>query len=121
MANQRSRRDALALFIAMRQLVLHGLPTTRTRTSLRGVFLDRLALADEDLAVDAEQILALHAGFAGTLPTSSAQFTPRNPSSRSAVATMPLSSGKRAVLEFHHHAIQRPSAGGISMRCSCTG
>ena len=43
----------------------------------------------------------------GTLPTSSAQFTPRKPSSRLAVATTPLSSGKRAVVQFHHHALER--------------
>ena len=30
-----------------------------------GVFFDGLALADEDLAVDAEQVPALHPGFAG--------------------------------------------------------
>ena len=34
------------------------------RTSAAAFFSNRLALADENLAVDAEQILAFHAGLA---------------------------------------------------------
>ncbi len=38
MANQRSLGTSFALFIAMRQFVLHGFPTTSTRTSLAAFF-----------------------------------------------------------------------------------
>ena len=61
MAKKRSRGTPWALFMAMSELVLQGLPTTSMRTSARGVFGDGLALAGENFAVDAEQILALHA------------------------------------------------------------
>jgi hypothetical protein len=43
----------------------------------------------------------------GTDPTRSAQFTPLKPSLRSAVGTTPLQQRKSAVIEFHHHALQR--------------
>jgi D-aminopeptidase len=43
----------------------------------------------------------------GTEPTSSAQSAPLKPSSRSAVATISLQQRERAVVEFHHHAVER--------------
>ena len=65
MAKNRSRGRLGALFMAIRQFVLQGLPTTRTRTSLAAFFSMALSLTDEDFAVDAEQILPFHAGLAG--------------------------------------------------------
>ena len=47
-ANQRSAGTSGAFDRAIRQLVLHGLPTTRTRTSLGRVVVDGLALRLED-------------------------------------------------------------------------
>ena len=64
MANQRSRGIDFALFIAIRQLVLHGIADDEDAHIGGGVLLDRLALADENFAVDAEQIPAFHPGFA---------------------------------------------------------
>ena len=61
MAKKRSLGTPGALLAAMSELVLHGLPTTSTRTSRGGVFGDSLALAGENFTVDAEQIFALHA------------------------------------------------------------
>ena len=54
----------MALFIAIRQLVLTDF---RRREShiLCGIFFNRLALADENFAVDSKQIASLHAGLAG--------------------------------------------------------
>ena len=57
----RSRGMSGALFIAIRQFVLAGLPTTSTFTSARGAIVQRLALDGEDLAVLTEQLGALHA------------------------------------------------------------
>src|SRR5262245_29323334 len=42
-----------------------GIPNHQDTDILGGVLFDRLALPDEDLSVDAEQILALQSGFAG--------------------------------------------------------
>ena len=111
MANQRSHGTSFALFIAMRQLVLHGLPTTSTRTSDAAFFCDRLALADENLAVDPEQILALHAGLARHAANEQRPVTSRNTSSRSAVGTTPLRSGKAQSSQFHDHAFERGKRG----------
>ena len=62
-ANQRSLGMSFALFIAIRQFVLHGFPTTRTRTRPRRFF-EWPGLADENLAVDPEQIFSFHPRFA---------------------------------------------------------
>ena len=58
---KRSRGMSGALFIAIRQFVLAGLPTTSTFTSAAATLVQRLALDGEDLAVGAEQLGALHA------------------------------------------------------------
>ena len=54
-----------ALFMAMRALVLAGLPTTRTFTSAGRRVGDRLALGGEDGAVGRQQVGPLHALLAG--------------------------------------------------------
>ncbi len=90
----------------MRQLVLQGLPTTRTRTSFGGVFLQSLALAGEDFAVDREQIFALHARFAGDAADEQGPMD-------IAEAFVQIGGGDElvqrrvgAVLQFHDHALQ---------------
>ncbi len=60
MANHRSGGISGALAAAIRQLVLHGLPTTRMRTSVAALRAMALPCAGEDAAVDGEQVLALH-------------------------------------------------------------
>jgi len=58
-----------------------------------GVPRDGLALAGEDLAVDARRSLRSMPALRGTEPTSNAQSTPLNPSSSDAVATIPFKRG----------------------------
>ena len=106
-ANQRSSGISGAFDRAMRQLVLQGLPTTRTRTSDGGVFGDRPALRLEDAAVHVEQVPSLHARpCAGTEPTSSAHDDPSKAVLRS---TWPRCRQQRegAVVELHTDALER--------------
>ena len=56
-----ARDRCRALFIAIRQFVLAGLPTTSTRTSSAALAASALPCDGEDRAVGLEQILALHA------------------------------------------------------------
>ena len=57
----------------------------------------------------------------GTLPTSNAQFTPRKPSSRFAVGTMPLSSGNAQSSSSITTPPSAGKAGSISIKCKMTG
>ena len=65
MAVNRSRGTPEALFMAIRQLVLAGLPTTSTRTIVSGAGGESPALNGEDGAVGLQQVLALHPLGAG--------------------------------------------------------
>lgn len=72
-----------------------------------GVFLDSLALADENFSVDAQQILALHAGL-----TRHAADEQRPVHAAKAFVEIrggddALEQRERAVLEFHDHAVER--------------
>jgi hypothetical protein len=58
MAKKRFFGTPGALLAAMSELVLHGLPTTSTRTSLAAF------LAGENFPIDTEQVFALHASLA---------------------------------------------------------
>ena len=95
----------------MRQLVLHGLPTTWMRTSRGGVFLDGLALADENLAVDAEQILAFHAGLARHAADEQRPVHAAKPFVEIRRGHDAFEQRKRAVVQFHHHAAERGQGG----------
>src|ERR1017187_4790895 len=96
--------------MAMRQLVLHGLPTTWMRTSRAAFFWMAWPWPMKILPLMPSKSLRSMPALRGTLPTSSAQFTPRNPSSRFAVGTTPLQR-ERAIIELHHHATQRGQRG----------
>ena len=71
-----------------------------------GVFLQRLALADEDLAVDAEQILALHAGLAWHAADEQRPIHVAKAFLDIGGRDDALEQRKAAVLQFHHQALQ---------------
>ncbi len=109
-ANQRSAGTARALFMAMRQLVLQGLPTTRMRTSARRVLGDGLALADEDLAVDPEQVLALHARLARHGADEERPVDALEALVQRGGGHDPLEEREGAVLQLHDHPAQGAAA-----------
>ena len=111
MANQRSRGMSFALFIAIRQLVLHGFPTTSTRTSAAAFFSIAWPWPMKILPLIPSRSLRSMPALRGTLPTSSAQFTSRKPSSRSAVGITDFKQRERAIVQFHHHAFERAERG----------
>ena len=121
MANQRSAGTSGALLRAMRQFVLHGLPTTRTRTSSAACELIAcpcgLKIPPFTLSRSPRSIPALR----GIEPTRSAQLVPSNAVGRSAVVSMPASSGNAQ----SSSSIATPSsafiAGSISSSRSTTG
>ena len=120
-ANQRSAGTSFALFIAIRQFVLHGFPTTRMRTSFAAFAWMALPWPMKILPLMPSRSLRSMPCLRGTLPTSIARFTPRKPSLRSAVATMPLSSGNAQSSNSITTPPSAGSAGSISMRCKMTG
>ena len=94
MANHRSRGTSGAAWDAMRQFVLQGLPTTRTRTSSAALAaIDRPWAAKIPALMPSRSLRSMPA-LRGTAPTSSAQFAPRNASSAFEVVTTPRRSGK---------------------------
>ena len=106
-ANQRSFGTEGALFIAIRQLVLQGLPTTRTRTPGAAFFAMAWPWPVKIFPLIPSRSLRSMPALRGTEPTRSAQSTPLNPSSREAVATDALEQGEGAVLELHDHPAER--------------
>ncbi len=64
MANQRSRGISFALFIAIRQFVLQGFPTTRMRTSAAAFLSIAWPCPTKILPLIPSKILALHSGLA---------------------------------------------------------
>ena len=76
MANQRSEGTSLPLFIAIRQFVLQGLPTTNTRMSAAAGLAMACPCPTNILPLIASRSLRSIPAFRGMLPTSSAQFTP---------------------------------------------
>ena len=111
MAKNRSRGISGALCMAMRQLVLQGLPTTRMRTSAAAFFWMAWPWPMKILPLMPSKSLRSMPALRGTLPTSNAQFTSRKPSSRFAVGHDALEQRKRAVVQLHHHAAERGQGG----------
>src|SRR5205814_10523793 len=93
MANQRSGGICFALFIAIRQLVLHGFPTTRVRTSADAFFSIARPWPIKILPFIQSRSFRSVPALRGTLPTSNAQFTSRKPSSLPALGVTDLSHG----------------------------
>ena len=111
MANQRSRGIDFALFIAIRQLVLHGFPITRMRTSFAAFFSIAWPWPMKILPLIPSKSFRSIPALRGTLPTSSAQFT-------SAKSFIEIGGGddvfqerERAIIQFHDHALERLEAG----------
>ena len=92
--------------IAIRQLVLQGLPTTRTRQLVLALSLDRLALSDEDLAVDAEQVGPFHALLARHGTDQQRPVTVPEPLLKIGGLHDLLQQRERAVVQLHDHAPQ---------------
>ena len=104
----RSRGMSGALFIAIRQLVLAGLPTTSTFTSAAARVVQRLALDGEDLAVLAEQLGALHALRARPRADEQRDVHTVERVVGVVVQVEPGEQRERAVDELHRHALERP-------------
>ena len=92
MANQRSRGISFA-FHRDQAIGIARIPDHKHAHTGRCIFLDGLTLSNENLAIDPKQILPFHALLTWHVPTSSAQFTSRKPSSRSAVGVTDSRSG----------------------------
>ena len=107
MAKKRSVGTPGALFMAMSELVLHGLPTTSTRTSLAAFLAMAWPWPVKIFPLMPSKSLRSMPALRGTAPTSSAQFTPLKPSSRFEVGTMPLSSGNAQSSSSMHTPLQR--------------
>ena len=105
----------------MRQLVLHGLPTTRMRTSLAALSLIALPCGPKMPPLTDSRSPRSIPALRGTDPTSSAHDTPSNASSALDVRTMSCSSGNAQ----SSSSMATPSsdfiAGSISSMCSTIG
>src|SRR5467141_256322 len=95
-----------AFFIAMRQLVFAGLPTTRTFTS-RLATLSSARPCGAKILPFAEQVLALHAGTARPRADQQRDVDIAERDLRLGGGRHALEQGKGAVVELHHHALQR--------------
>ena len=121
MANQRSRGMAGALLMAMRQLVLQGLPTTRMRTSDAAFFSIARPWPTKILPLMPSNSLRSIPAFRGTLPTSRAQEIPSKPRSRSLVVSMPSSKGKAPSCSSMATPCKAAMPGSISISWRMTG
>ena len=121
MANQRSAGTSGALERAMRQLVLQGLPTTRTRTSEAAFSAMArpwgLKMPPFTLSRSPRSMPALR----GTEPTRSAHDVPSKAVLRSEVATMSCTSGKAQSSISMTTPSSTFMAGSISSRRSTIG
>lgn len=111
----------LAAFMAMRQFVLHGLPTTRVRTSLAALAAIALPWPVKILPLMPSRSLRSMPGPRGTEPTSSAQLAPLKPSARSLVATTSLRQGNAQSSSSMTTPARAFMPGSISMRRRFTG
>ena len=121
MANHRSTGTSRPLVRAMRQLVLQGLPTTRTRTSLAACSATARPCGRKIPPLMFSRSRRSMPALRGTEPTSSAHEVPSKACLRSEVTTMFDRSGKAQ----SSSSIATPSsacmAGSISSRRSTTG
>ena len=121
MANQRSAGTSGALDRAIRQLVLHGLPTTSTRTSEAALAAMARPWGPKMPPLTVSRSPRSIPALRGIEPTSRAQEVPSKAVSRSVVVTMSLTRGKAQ----SSSSITTPSRafipGSISSRRSTTG
>ena len=121
MANQRSAGTSGAFDRAIRQLVLHGLPTTSTRTSLAAWSLIAWPCGLKIPPFTERRSPRSMPALRGIEPTSSAHDAPSNAVLRSAVASMPTSSGCAPSSSSITTPSSAGSAGSISSSRSTTG
>ena len=108
-------------FMAIRQFVLHGLPTTRTRASAAALFWIACPCPVKIFPLMPRRSPRSIPALRGTLPTSKDQLAPEKPSLISHVGRMSLSKGKAP----SSSSMTTPSSafipGSISMRLRATG
>ena len=107
MANQRSPGTSGAFERAMRQLVLQGLPTTSTRTSLAALAAMARPCGPKIPPLTVSRSPRSMPALRGMEPTSSAHEAPSKAVSRSEVATMSADQGEGTVVDLHDHALER--------------
>ncbi len=121
MANQRSLGTSGAFDRAIRQLVLHGLPTTSTRTSEAALAAMARPWGPKIPPLTVSRSPRSIPAFRGIDPTNRAQDVPSNAASRSVVVTMSLTRGNAQ----SSISMTTPSSafipGSISSRRSTTG
>ena len=105
-ANQRSAGTSGALLRAMRQLVLHGLPTTRTRTSAAARAAIALPWGPKMPPLTESRSPRSMPCLRGTEPTSSAQEVPSNASSGVGGGDDVGQEREGAVVELHDDALE---------------
>ena len=120
-ANQRSDGTDRAWLIAIRQLVLQGLPTTSTRTSGAAVRAMAWPWPVKIRPLMPRRSLRSMPALRGTEPTSRAQLTPVKPSSSDAVATIPWRSGNAQSSNSMTTPRSARRPGAISSRWRATG
>ena len=120
-ANQRSAGTSGALERAMRQFVLHGLPTTSTRTSLAAWSLMAWPCGLKIPPLTERRSPRSMPALRGIEPTRRAHDVPSNAVLRSAVASMPTSSGWAPSSSSITTPSSEGSAGSISSSRSTTG
>ena len=121
MAKKRSSGISGAWARAMRQLVLHGLPTTTTRTSEAAWAAMASPWGPKIPPLMVSRSLRSMPALRGTDPTSSAHDVPSKAVFRSEVASMPTNSGKAQSSSSITTPWSAPMAGSISSRRSTTG
>jgi hypothetical protein len=111
---------ARPLLYATRQLVLHGLATTRMRTSFAALAASARPWAMKISAFLLSRSLRSMPALRGKPPTSTAQLQSRNALFGSSVRTMSCSVGKLQSPSSIATPSSVPIAGGISSSCRIT-
>jgi hypothetical protein len=91
----------------MSAFVLQGFPTTSTRQSSAALPRDRLSLAGEDPAVDAQEVLALHALLARDGPDEQRPVRAAEGGIGVGGAVHAVEERERAVVELHADPVER--------------
>ena len=121
MAVNRSGAMPEALFMAIRQLVLAGLPTTSTRTSAAARAASARPCTVNMAPLASSRSLRSMPLVRGLEPTSKAIWTPSKASSGSSLSTICASSPKAQSSSSIATPLRASMAGGISSICSTTG
>ena len=107
MANHRSSGTSGALALAIRQLVLQGLPTTSTRTSEAALAAMALPCGPKIPPLTVRRSPRSMPALRGTDPTSRAHEVPSKAVCEVGGGHDVADQGERTVVDLHHHAIER--------------